>query len=92
MRQIDLEKYYSLTHPTTIGLIDQLEKKGFVCRKVNPEDARSRVIGLTEQALEMRKELERIGESLEEEFTAALTEDERMQLSELLNKLLSKFA
>lgn len=62
VRQIDLQRYYALTHPTTIGLLDQLEKKGFVRRKVNPEDARSRVITLTEYALQKQKELEQIGE------------------------------
>ncbi len=91
VRQVDLEKYYSMTHPTTIGLLDTLEKKGFVIRKPNPADARSRVISLTDKALAMQEQLSEIGDTLESQFTKALTEEERVQLVELLQKLLSSF-
>ena len=91
VRQVDLEKYYSLTHPTTIGLLDQLENKGFVQRVVNPEDARSRIILLTEKALEQQAELENIGEELELKLTAGLSGEERAELIRLLQKVLSAF-
>lgn len=91
VRQVDLEKYYSMTHPTTIGLIDTLEKKGFVMRKPNPEDARSRILSLTDKALSMQERLVGMGDSLEKQFTKALAEEERVQLVELLQKLLSSF-
>lgn len=91
VRQADIEKFYSLTHPTTIGLLEQLEKKGFIQKRINPADARSRIITLTDQSLEMEEELEHIGEALEEKLTAVLTEEERLQLIELLHKLLSQF-
>lgn len=88
VRQVDMERYYSMTHPTAIGLLDQLEKKGYVTRSVNPADKRSRVISLTEKAYEMQEILVREGDRLEEQFTARLTEDERKSLVELLQKLL----
>lgn len=91
VRQVDLEKYYSMTHPTTIGLLDTLEKKDFVIRKPNPEDGRSRVISLTDKALSMQERLMEMGDSLESQFTKALAEEERVQLAELLQKLLSSF-
>lgn len=91
VRQVDLERYYSLTHPTAIGLLQQLERKGFIRRQVNPNDSRSRVISLTEQASERRADLEHAGTELEERLTRALSEDERRQLIELLQKLLSAF-
>lgn len=91
VRQVDLEKFYSLTHPTTSGLVDNLVKKGFAVRMQNPDDARSKVITLTQRALEMQGELERLGEALEARFTAALTEKEREQLVALLQKLLTAF-
>ena len=91
VRQVDLEKYYSMTHPTAIGLLDTLEKKGFVIRRPNPEDARSRVISLTDKSLSMQDKLVGMGETLEKEFTKALTEEERTQLVKLLQKLLSSF-
>ncbi len=91
VRQVDLERFYSLTHPTTIGLLEQLEKKGFIRRRVNPTDNRSRVISLTEQALDRKDELENVGAFLEKKLTSALSEEERKQLVALLQKLLSIF-
>ena len=88
VRQVDMERYYSMTHPTAIGLLDQLEKKGYVTRSVNPADKRSRVISLTEKAYKMQEILVREGDRLEEQFTARLTEDERKSLVGLLQKLL----
>ena len=91
VRSVDLEKYYSLTHPTTIGLLEQLEKKGFIKRLANPDDARSRIVLLTQKSLKMQDELDNIGEILEKKLTVALTEDEKNRLVELLRKLLSGF-
>ena len=38
-RVVDLEREFSMTHPTALGLLDQLEKKGFTTRIPNPEEA-----------------------------------------------------
>ncbi len=91
VRQVDLEKFYSMTHPTTIGLLKQLEKKGFIQRQKNPSDGRSQIVLLTDQSFEMKDELLSVGELLEKQFTAALAEEERLQLVKLLQKLLSEF-
>lgn len=91
VRQVDIEKFYSLTHPTTIGLLDQLERKGYITREVNPDDARSRIIKPTKKALDEREKLEEIGETLEEALTAELNEEEYQQLLVLLKKMLSTF-
>lgn len=87
-RVVDIEKYYSLTHPSTIGLLDNLEKKGFITRVRNPNDARSRIISLTEKADNMQNELEGLGNTLENKITENLTETEKAQLVSLLQKLL----
>ena len=39
-RIVDLEREFSMTHPTALGLIGQLEKKGFTVRVNNPNDGR----------------------------------------------------
>ena len=88
VKMVDVEKYYSLTHPTAIGLLDALESKGFVARVENPEDHRSKAILLTEKALEQRTALEALGTSLETRLTEKLTAKERRQLVALLQKML----
>ena len=88
VRLVDLEKYYSMTHPTAIGLVQNLEKKGFVTYTQNPNHARSRFIVPTQRALDMREELESIGDGMEAELTKRLTEKERKELVGLLCKML----
>ena len=88
VRQVDMERYYSMTHPTVIGLLDQLEKKEYIQRNMNPADRRSRVITLTDKAYGMQEILTKAGDQLEDEFTAKLTESERKQLIALLQKLM----
>ena len=91
VRQVDIEKFYSLTHPTTIGLLDQLENKGFITREVNPDDARSRIIKPTQKALNEKEVLEGIGDELEKRLTVALNEKEYEEMVVLLKKMLSAF-
>lgn len=87
-RIVDIEKECAITHPTVLGLLDSLEKKGFVSKIVNPEDARSKLISLTEKAKDMRSELERVVERIDHAWVKNLSEQERKELQRLLQKLL----
>lgn len=88
VRTVDLDRYHEMTHQTTIGILKNLEKKGLISYKNNPNDARSRYIVPTEFAYEKREELEKAGDRLEAELTEKLTEQERQQLVGLLRKLM----
>ena len=85
---VDIERHYSMTHPTTIGLLDNLEQKGFINRIVNPADARSKLISLTEKAEQLEPELLAVGDQIEDKLTEHLSSKERVQLVTLLQKLL----
>lgn len=87
--QQDIEKFFSLTHPTTIELLEKLEEKGFVTRIKNPADGRSRIIRLTEMALSKQDELIEVGNILESKMTEGLNDAETKQLMKLLEKMLS---
>ena len=87
-RVVDLEKHYSMTHPTALGLLEQLEKKGFIKRVANPNDARGKLVALTEKAEAMQNEIEVLGDTVEKKLTQRLTAKETAQLVRLLNKLL----
>ena len=77
-----------MTHPTTLGLLEQLEKKDFIKRVVNPDDARGKLVALTEKADVMQNELEVLGDAVEKKLTHRLTAEETVQLVGLLGKLL----
>lgn len=87
IRQADIEVKFAMTNPTVTGIIQNLEKKGMVQRIQNPEDKRSKLLGLTEQAMEMKAELYQIGETIESHVTEKLTEEECDELIRLLNKI-----
>lgn len=89
VRQVDVERVFSMTNPTVTGLVHNLENKGFIKRVPNPHDARSKVIDLTDRGLAIKDDLLSVGNELEEEFTRNLTEDEKHEARVILRKLLS---
>lgn len=88
IRQTDIEEKFSLTNPTVTGIIQNLEKKGLVQRIQNPNDKRSKLLCLTDHAIEIKEELRALGEELETLTTDNLTEEECDQLCGLLKKIL----
>lgn len=88
VRQIDIENVLAMTNPTVTGILNKLEKKGLVQRIENPNDKRSKLISLTEHALEMIPLLDSLGETIEEQVTSALSDEERKELIALLKKIM----
>ena len=64
-----------------------LEAKGFLVRKDDPDDRRSRLLYPTEKAEAMRSSKAEIEASFYEYLTSALTENEAKTFAELLNRL-----
>lgn len=87
IRQRDIENEYSMTNPTVTGILQNLEKNHWIERVKNSDDARSKVITLTEKALKQKDELYKLGDGLERRFLKGLDSTEQKQLNELLNKL-----
>jgi len=90
VRVIDLETYYSMTHPAVIDILKVLEKKGYTQRIVNPEDARSKIVVLTKKAYAEQQELEGLGDIMEEAVTKNLTGVEKKEMIRLLHKLMGE--
>lgn len=88
LRQIDLEHHFALTNPTVTGILNNMEKKGLIRRVKNPEDNRSNVIVLTDEALEKKNEMIALYHTLEETLTSSLTANEKETLIALLAKLI----
>lgn len=90
VRIVDLETYYSMTHPAAIDILKVLEKKGYTTRNVNPEDARSKIVSLTDKAYLEQRELEGLGDKMEESVTKNLSEEEKKEMIRLLHKLMGE--
>ena len=85
---IDIQNAYSMTNPTVTGIIQNMEVNGWIIRVPNPNDSRSKIIMLTEKAINKKNELYELGENLEKTFTKDLTKFEQNELLELLNKIM----
>lgn len=88
IRQIDVERFCAMTNPTITGILQNLEKNQWILRTTNPQDARSKVISLTEKAYDRKPELYQVGDAMEAAFTQTLAGDEKEQLVRLLKRLL----
>ena len=72
-----------------VKLVDELERKAWVARDRNPDDRRSYALRLTQRGVSALAELESDLDRGEAEFTAPLTETERVRFKELLCVLLA---
>lgn len=89
IRQIDIENAFGMTNPTVTGILKNLEKKGLVQRIENPDDKRSKLISLTDNAVNMIPILNSLTETIEEQVMCVLSDEERKTLILLLKKIMS---
>ena len=56
IQQKDIEEYFYLKNPTVTGILDRLEKKGFIIRKISDKDRRMKIVTLTNSAKKINNE------------------------------------
>jgi DNA-binding MarR family transcriptional regulator len=67
-----------------VGLLDELESRGLVVRRRDPNDRRRHVVELTPEGKAELERLRALARRIEEEFLAPLEQAEQQQLHELL--------
>lgn len=85
-----IEKDMDISNPTVTGILNRLEHKGLIERRVNAADARIKNIAVTEKALELDKILKKKFSENEEQLVACLSEEEVQHLAVMLEKILAQ--
>ena len=86
--QNELAAYLRVKPSTAGGVLDRMEEKGLVRRSVNGEDARRRLITLTEKGAEQQALFEQSFLDTEEAMVRGFSQEEREALLSLLNRVI----
>ncbi|WP_067135925.1 MarR family winged helix-turn-helix transcriptional regulator [Microtetraspora malaysiensis] len=70
-----------------VSLVDGLERKGLVERRRNPQDRRNYALHLTEDGALVMSKMRELATAHEDEICAALDDDQRAQLTGLLEAI-----
>jgi DNA-binding MarR family transcriptional regulator len=73
-----------------VGLLDDLEQRGLVERRRDPNDRRRQLVQPTAEGKKTLRRLRALSRQIENEFLAPLSDDERTQLHALLLRLAEK--
>ena len=76
INQRDIERKFALTNPTVNGILNRLEKKGFVKRLVSHIDARNKEISLTDKSISLINDMKKSAIKLENKMTLGIEKDE----------------
>ena len=87
MSPSELGKRLIVTRATVTGLVDSLEKRGYVRRSAHPSDRRSQIIELTPAGLDVTARLRTLIHGREKEWFRVLTADEIRTLIGLTHRI-----
>lgn len=87
MTQQALAEALDLVPSRLVVIVDELAELGIVERRPDANDRRAYALHLTAKGREVMTKLAQVGQEHDQAFTAALTDAERSQLGELLEKL-----
>tara|TARA_R110002110_G_scaffold86240_2_gene225078 strand:+ start:758 stop:1231 length:474 start_codon:yes stop_codon:yes gene_type:complete len=87
MSQQDLSRRLGIYAPKMVGLLDDLEKRGLVERKINPSDRRRHELVLTTSGHDILQRAAVIGAALEEELFGGIPDKDKAHFIALVQQL-----
>lgn len=85
--QKDIEETFSIRRSTVSGIIQLMEKKGFINRESVPHDARLKKLSLTPKAMEMHCLMLQNLEKTEEKLKRGISDEELNVFFKVLEKI-----
>lgn len=89
LQQKELAEQMDITAITLTGLLDRMERDGWVERRADPVDRRAKRIFLTEKVAPVMKELRALGREVRKSAQEGLSEAEQQTLISLLLRVRS---
>ncbi|MGB0224685.1 MULTISPECIES: MarR family winged helix-turn-helix transcriptional regulator [unclassified Marinobacterium] len=89
MEQSQIAQSIHYDKATIGGVIDRLEKRGWVERKSNPKDRRAKLVTLTKEGRKALEEITPVVKALQDQVVANLSDDERALFIKLAQKVVS---
>jgi DNA-binding MarR family transcriptional regulator len=86
-RRLGMELYVSF--PNVTVMLSRLEKAGLIERTVNDADRRERFVRITRSGRALLKRIWKVQPDQLERVMAGLTDEERIELARLLNKMIA---
>ena len=85
--QKDVEKEFKISRSTATGLLQNMEKLGYIYREVSEIDSRLKRIVLTKKSIELHKKVILTFNEIENKLLAGFSEEEKKMLFAFLLKL-----
>lgn len=86
--QKTIEEALQVTHPTVVGIIGRLERKGFVSTKQDQKDRRRKIVQATDETARLWEVAKECRDDGEAAMTKGMTEEETGELRRLLGIVL----
>jgi DNA-binding MarR family transcriptional regulator len=90
MSPSELGERLIVTRATVTGLLDSLERRGFVSRSTNPADRRGLLVEITPSGLAVVQELRTIVHRNERDWMSVLSDEELRTYVDLLHRIQDK--
>ena len=90
--QKDIEVHLAVSHPTVVGIVARMEKKGFIVCHPDSTDRRNKIVCLTQKAVEISDQIKVGIANAEAWLLRGFSDDETAQLKYLLERLLSNIS
>jgi DNA-binding MarR family transcriptional regulator len=85
--QADLGRSTSVDRSDVVAILSELQRRGLIERKVDPENRRRNIVSITRAGSEKLRALDKVIDEVQERVLEPLSQTERRQLTKLLRKL-----
>lgn len=86
--QKDLEAEFAISRATASNMLSVMERKGLLRRESVEHDARLKKLVLTEQAMQMHRQIKQDIKETEKLLTKGMTEDDKQRLHQYLDRMI----